>query len=94
MVIINDFAHTQRHKVKSNAFVSVLAVVLSLLITLSVVTVAVPIVSARGETAFHDNECIYIDCRQQLSGGNYWDSAGAELRVFTYYNDCTAKFIK
>ena len=87
MVIINDFAHTQRHKVKSNAFVSVLAVVLSLLITLSVVTVAVPIVSARGETAFQDNECIYIDCRQQLSGGNYWDSAGAELRVFTYYND-------
>lgn len=87
MVIINKFVHTQRKTVKNKkSFVSVLAIVLSLLITMSVILVAVPTASAKGESAFQDNECIYIDCRQQMDG-KYWDSDSAELRVFTYYND-------
>lgn len=90
MVIIKKFLHTQRQKVKSKkAFVSVLAIVLSLLITISVVCFAIPMASAKGESPFQDNECIYIDCRQQI-GSKYWDSDGAELRVFTFYNDSDA----
>lgn len=86
MVIIKKFLHTQRQVVKGKkAFVSVLAIVLSLLITISVVFVAIPAVSAKGESAFQDNECIFIDCR--LNDGSYWDKDGAQIRVFTYYNN-------
>ena len=67
-----------------------MSVVLSVTVIASAFAIGIPMVSARGETPFQDNECIYIDCRQQLSGGNYWDSSGAELRVFTYYNDSDA----
>lgn len=88
MVIINKFLHTKRNSAKSKkTFVGVLAVVLSLLITASVLIVAVPAVSAKGESPFQDNECIYIDCSQALSGGGRWDDASAELRVFTFYNN-------
>ena len=93
MVIIKKFLHTQRQVVKGKkAFVSVLAVVLSLLITISVVFVAVPTVAAKGESPFQDNECIYIDCSKLLSGNKYWDSDGAALRVFTFYNDSNDKY--
>lgn len=60
-----------------------LAIVLSLLITASVLFIAVPAVSAKGESPFTDNECIYID----MSSFTGWEDADAEFRVFTYYND-------
>ena len=60
---------------------------LALLMMLSISIVGIPTASAKGESAFVDNECIYIDVSQALSGGGHWDDANAELRVFTYYND-------
>ena len=87
MVIIKKFLHTQRQVVKGKkAFVSVLAIVLSLLITISVVFVAIPAVSAKGETPFVDCEEIFID----MTGFTGWEDAGAEFRVFTFYNDSDA----
>ena len=60
---------------------------LALLMMLSISIAGIPTASAKGESAFVDNECIYIDVSQALSGGGRWDDSGAELRVFTYYND-------
>ena len=60
---------------------------LALLMMLSISIVGIPTASAKDESAFVDNECIYIDVSQALSGGGRWDDASAESRVFTYYND-------
>lgn len=88
MVIINKHSHTKRHTAKrKSSFLSTLSLVLAVLMMLSVSIAGIPTASAKGESAFVDNECIYIDVSQALSGGGHWDDANAELRVFTYYND-------
>ena len=88
MVIINKHSHTKRHTAKrKSSFLSTLSMLLALLMMLSISIVGIPTASAKGESAFVDNECIYIDVSQALSGGGHWDDANAELRVFTYYND-------
>ena len=84
MVIINKHSHTKRHTAaRKKSFVSVLAIVLSLLIMVSVLLVAVPTVSAKGESPFVDCEEIYIDMRS-FTG---WTDSSASFRVFTFYND-------
>ena len=84
MVIIrNATKYTSRQGKRS--LLGVLAVLLSVLIAASALVIAVPMVSAQGESAFIDNECIFIDCR--IGNNDFWDKDGAEIRVFTYYND-------
>ncbi len=60
-----------------------LSVLLSMLIIASVVITALPVVSAKGESAFTDCEEIFIDMRS-FTG---WTDASAAFRVFTFYND-------
>ncbi len=84
MVIIKKATkYTSRQGKRS--LLGVLAVLLSVLIAASALVIAVPMVSAQGESAFIDNECIFIDCR--IGNNDFWDKDGAEIRVFTYYND-------
>ena len=87
MVIIKKFVHTQRQKVKSKkAFVSVLAIVLSLLMTVSVLFVAIPITNVSAQVAqgeYTDSEEIYIDLRSFTN----WENDQASLKVFTFYNN-------
>ena len=88
MVIINKHSLTKRHTAKrKSSFLRTLSMLLALLMMLSISIVGIPTASAKDESAFVDNECIYIDVSQALSGGGKWDDASAESRVFTYYND-------
>lgn len=60
-----------------------LGIVLSALIVLSTVFIAIPLVSAKGESPFVDCEEIFIDMRS-FTG---WTESSASFRVFTFYND-------
>lgn len=84
MVIIKKPTRNTSRQGKKT-FLGVLAVLLAVLVAVSALVFALPIVSAKGESAFIDNECIFIDCR--IGNNDFWDKDGAEIRVFTYYND-------
>ena len=84
MVIIKRQADKQSSHVRSKrTFLGITAVVLALLVAISSFALSIPMVSARGETAFVDCEEIFIDLRS-FTG---WSEASASFRVFTFYND-------